>query len=139
VLGASGLTTLILSPLLGALADRYGQWRVLFIGGFVTLVMWPVPAFLPNILVFGIVWAILNGVVSAIFALSFSVLSSSTTDAVRGRVMAFAYLPANVGFTLGAALGTQITQSSVFNVFPASALMTALGLLILYVAYRQPV
>jgi DHA1 family multidrug resistance protein-like MFS transporter len=139
VLGASGVTTLILAPLLGALADRLGQWRVLFAGGFVTLVMWPIPALLPDLLSFGIVWAVLNGVVSAIFALSFSVLSSSTTDDMRGRVMSFAYLPANVGFTMGAALGAQITRTSVFNVFPASAAMTALGLLILYIAYRQPV
>lgn len=139
VMGASGITTLLLSPLLGALADRFGQWRVLFIGGMVTLVLWPVPSFLPEIVSFGVAWALLNGVVSAIFALSFSVLASSTTDAVRGRVMSFAYLPANVGFTMGAALGTLITKNSVFNVFPASALMTALGLLLLWAAYRQPV
>ncbi|TAK11248.1 MAG: MFS transporter [Anaerolineae bacterium] len=139
VLGASGVTTLLLSPLLGALADRFGQWRLLFIGGVVTLILWPIPAFLPDIWSFGVVWALLNGVVSAIFALSFSVLASSTTDDVRGRVMSFAYLPANVGFTMGAALGTLITRSSVFNVFPASAAMTAFGLLLLYIAYRQPV
>ncbi len=139
VLGASGVATLILSPLLGALADRFGQWRVLFLGGLATLVLWPVPAYMPEIVSFGVVWAILNGVVSAIFALSFSVLAGSTTDSVRGRVMSFAYLPANIGFTMGAALGTQITQTSVFNVFPASAGMTAIGLLLLWVASRQPV
>ena len=83
VMGASGLTTMILGPILGAAADRFGAWRVLFIGSALALVIWPIPLLTPTLVPFAIVWSILNGVVSAVFALSFSVLSSSTAPSVR--------------------------------------------------------
>jgi len=139
IAGASGLTTMILGPILGALADRYGAWRVLFIGSIAALILWPIPVLTRDLIPFGIIWSILNGVVSAVFALSFTVMSSSTTSAVRGRVMAFAYMPVNIGFVIGPALGTRITQTSLFNIFPGSAVFTALGLIALFIAYRQKV
>ncbi|MDF1500559.1 MAG: MFS transporter [Anaerolineales bacterium] len=138
VIGASGLTTLVLAPLLGALADRFGSWRVLFAGTITALLLWPLPFWIRELLPFAILWSIVNGVVSAVFALSFAVLSSSAEPSVRGRVMSFAYMPVNVGFMVGAAVGARITQSSLFNIFPAAAFFTLLGILLLYSAYRQP-
>jgi DHA1 family multidrug resistance protein-like MFS transporter len=137
VIGASGLTTLILAPTLGALSDRYGSWRILFIGSIVALLLWPIPFWIRDLLPFAVLWSVLNGVVSAVFALSFTVLSSSTETAIRGRVMSFAYMPVNVGFMVGAAVGSRITQSSLFNIFPAAALFTLFGLLLLWVASRH--
>jgi len=139
VIGASGLTTMILGPILGALADRVGAWRVLFIGGITALVLWPMPLLTSTLIPFAIVWSILNGVVSAVFALSFTVMSASAAPSVRGRVMSFAYMPVNIGFMIGAAVGTRITQTSLFNIFPAAALFTAIGLIALAIAYRQQV
>jgi DHA1 family multidrug resistance protein-like MFS transporter len=139
VIGASGFTTLILGPILGALADRYGGWRVLFAGATLSLILWPIPAWTRELLPFTLVWSVLNGVVSAVFALSFSVLSSSVEESKRGRVMSFAYMPVNIGFMVGPAVGTRITQGSIFNIFPASAVFTALGLVMLTIAYRQPI
>ncbi len=139
VIGASGFTTMVLGPLLGALADRVGAWRVLFIGGLTAFFLWPVPLLTTALVPFAIIWSILNGVVSAVFALSFSVLSASAAPRVRGRVMSFAYMPVNIGFMIGAAVGTRITQTSLFNIFPAAALFTALGLIALTIAYRQDV
>ena len=37
VLGAGGLTALVFSPLMGVLADRFGHWRLLFIGACVAV------------------------------------------------------------------------------------------------------
>jgi MFS family permease len=139
VIGASGLTTMILGPILGALADRLGAWRVLFCGALISSILWPLPLLTTTLLPFAILWSILNGVVSAVFALSFSVLSASAAPRVRGRVMSFAYMPVNIGFMIGAAVGTRITQASLFNIFPAAALFTALGLIALFFAYRQEV
>lgn len=138
VIGASGLTTLVLAPLLGALSDRVGGWKVLFIGSFVALLLWPLPFWTKELLPFAVLWSLLNGVVSAVFALSFTVLSSSTSSESRGRVMSFAYMPVNVGFMVGAAVGAQITQSSLFNIFPAAFIFTLLGMLLLLQAYRHP-
>ena len=139
VIGASGLTTMILAPILGALADRIGSWRVLFIGATAAMILWPMPLLTSSLVPFAIVWSILNGIVSAVFALSFTVMSTSAAPRVRGRVMSFAYMPVNIGFMIGAAVGARITQTSLFNIFPAAAIFTALGLGALAVAYRQKV
>ena len=128
VLGAGEATTLILSPLLGALADRLGHWRMLFAGATVTLLLWPLPFFTRDLLVFTVLWAVISGVWSAVLSLSFSVLSQSSAADVRGRVMIFAYLPVNLAGTVGPAIGSVVTQGSIFAVFPTAAVLTALGI-----------
>lgn len=138
VIGAGGFITIFLSPYMGAQADKRGVWKVLFIGSVAALVLWPIPFFMNGLVAFGIAWIVLNGVVSSIFALSFNALSVSIANNMRGRVMAMAYMPVNIGFLFGAWIGIQVTHNSVFNVFPVATLMTFLGILLLYVAYRQP-
>jgi MFS family permease len=123
-------------PFWDALADRFGHWRVLFAGSILAVFLWPVPGFMSNLVSFAIVWAILNGLVSGIFAISFSVLSGSASSEVRGRVMSFAYLPVNVGFMVGPAIGSVVTQLSIFGVFPTAAFITALGVGALSLAAR---
>jgi MFS family permease len=109
VLGFGGLATLLCAPALGSLADRYGYWRVLFLGALGEVVLWPIPALTQNLVGFTLAWALLNGVASGVFAVSFSVLSESVPASVRGRVMTFAYLPVNIGFVVGPALGGVVT------------------------------
>ena len=50
--------------------------------------------------------------------------------------MAFAYLPVNVGFMIGPAIGSVVTRASIFAVFPVAALLTLLGLGALVLAAR---
>ncbi len=138
VIGASGLAAFVISPLVGILADRYGHWRVLYLGGVTATLLWPLPALAADLVTFTFAWALLNGVVSAVFALSFSVLAGSARESVRGRVMSFAYLPVNVGFAIGPAVGSLVTRVDLFAVFPAAALLTGLGVLALVIAERQP-
>jgi hypothetical protein len=76
-------------------------------------------------------------VASGVFAVSFSVLSSSAALEIRGRVMSFAYVPVNVGFLVGAALGTLVTAGDVFVIFPITAAVTALGTVALMIASRR--
>ena len=82
-------------------------------------------------------WALVSGVASGVFAVSFSVLSSSAALEIRGRVMSFAYVPVNVGFLVGAALGTLVTAGDVFVIFPITAVVTALGTVALVIASRR--
>jgi DHA1 family multidrug resistance protein-like MFS transporter len=139
IVGASGLTALVLGPLMGWLADRYGHWRVLFAGGLVSLFLWPLPALTHALVPFGVAWAVVNGVISGVFAISFSVLSASAASNVRARVMSFAYLPVNVGYMIGPAIGSVVIRGSLFAVFPAAAVFTALGLIALRGAEVRPV
>jgi DHA1 family multidrug resistance protein-like MFS transporter len=139
VLGAGGLTALVLSPLMGAMSDRFGHWRVLFAGAGAAALLWPLPWLAPDLVSFGVTCALVNGVVSAIFAISFTVLSASAKSERRGRVMSFAYVPVNLGFMLGPAVGSAITGSTVFTVFPTAAVLTTVGIGVLWIAWRQPV
>ena len=139
VLGSGGLGVLILSPLIGAIADRYGKARTLFIGSAVLAAIWTAPFFTRDIVPFTAVWTVVNGLAAALFSVSFTLLSASATDETRGRVMTFAYLPANVGFIIGPALGSFIASADVFLVFPAAALLTLAGLGAVMFAWRQPV
>ena len=127
VLGAGGLIAMVLGPVLGALADRYGIWRVLIGGALVAVVLWPLPALTRSLAPFTVAYAVVNGVTSGVFAISFTALSGSAPSEVRGRVMSFAYLPANLGSMLGPAVGSLLTQISVFAVFPAAAVMMLVG------------
>ncbi len=137
ILGAGGLLALVISPLFGMLADRLGHWRVLIPGAILGAILWPVPALVNGLLAFGIAWSIISGLFSGVFAISFSVLAGSATADIRGRVMSFAYLPVNVGFILGPAIGSVITKTSIFSIFPAAAIITALGVLALTLSYLQ--
>ncbi|HKP51679.1 MAG TPA: MFS transporter [Chloroflexia bacterium] len=139
VAGSGGLATLFISPLLGALGDRFGHWRVLFTAAAVSVVLWPWPMLANDLGTFTLFWAVISGLSSAIFALSFTVLSSSTPSEVRGRVMTFSYLPVNVGYAVGPAIGSIITPWNIFAVFPAAAVITAMGIAALAVATRQSV
>ena len=137
VLGAGGLGVFILSPLVGAIADRYGKARTLFVGCAVLAAMWSAPFFTRDIVPFTVAWTVVNGLAAALFSVSFTLLSASTTDATRGRVMTFAYLPANFGFVVGPAIGSVIASVDVFLVFPAAALLTLAGLGAVIFAWRQ--
>jgi DHA1 family multidrug resistance protein-like MFS transporter len=139
VIGAGGLAALIFSPILGALADRYGYWRLLFLSTILTIFLWPLPAFINSLLIFGIIWALINGIGTGTFAISFNVLAQSVAVDVRGRVMAFSYLPVNVGLIVGPAVGSLITSYSLGAIFPAAAIFTIIGVGLLVVAVKQPV
>jgi MFS transporter, DHA1 family, multidrug resistance protein len=139
VFGVSGIVTMLLTPALGAAADRFGHWRMLFGTAGVSVVLWPIPAFTFDLLTFTVAWAVLSGVVSSVFSLSFNVLSGSALESTRGRVMTFAFLPVNVGFAIGPALGGVIAQTPIglFGIFPAAGVVSALGIAVLVLAHRR--
>lgn len=141
VFGVSGVATLLIAPVVGAIGDRYGHWRTLFIAAGIAVVLWPVPALATDLITFTLPWALLNGISSSVFSLSFNVLSGSATDATRGRVMTFSYLPVNVGFAVGPALGALATRTPLGlpAIFPLAAVVTAMGIGALAVARRQRV
>jgi DHA1 family multidrug resistance protein-like MFS transporter len=139
VLGAGGVLAMLLSPLFGWLADRHGYWRVLMIGAALETALWLIPFWTRSLLPFAIIACIISGVAAAVFSISFNVLSASAPTSIRGRVMSFAYLPVNVGFSFGPMLGSQLVKLDLFYIFPAAFLLTGLGLLVLNRARSQPV
>jgi MFS family permease len=136
VMGTAGIAALVLGPVVGAAADRWGHWRVVLLGAAITIVLWPLPALAADLRMLTILWGLLNAVVSSVFAVSFVLLARSVGPEERGRVMSFAYLPINVGLLVGPGLGALITQRSVFAVFPAAAVLTLAGVAVLAQARR---
>jgi len=136
-LGASGLVTLFASPAIGAIADRFGHWRVLYIAAVVDGILWLLPWVTRDYWPFVIAFALVSGIGSGVFSLSFNVLASSATDAARARVMTFAYLPLNLGFIVGPGLGAFIVSRDVFAMFPAAAAFELVGVLLLVYASRK--
>ena len=136
VSAAGGVAALLLSPLFGALADRYGHWRMLMTGAITQVFLWPLPGLTRTLGLFALAWALLSGVASGVQSISFSVLSTAAPRRARARVMTFAYLPQVAGNTIGPALGALVSQQSVFAVFPAAAAVTALGVGALRIAGR---
>ncbi len=137
VLGAGGVLALFLGPLIGTLADRLGHWKILLAGAGLAIVLWPFPALAGSLLPFGAAWALISGLTTGVLSISFNILSSSTTPETRGRVMSFAYLPLNIGLIIGPAIGSLVTRTSVFAVFPTAAILTALGAVLLLVARKK--
>jgi MFS family permease len=138
VLGAGGLLALILAPIFGSLADRFGYWRVLMIGAAIETFLWLIPFWTRSLLPFAIITCVITGLASAVFSISFNVLSTSAPASIRGRVMSFAYLPVNLGFSFGPLLGSKLVGLNLFYIYPAAFLFTGIGLLVLIIARSQP-
>ena len=137
--GASGLITLVASPAVGAIADRLGHWRVLYVAAIADGLLWIVPWLVRDYWPFVVAFGIVSGIGSGVFSLSFNILASSTTDAARARVMTFAYLPVNLGFVAGPGLGALIVSRDLFGIFPAATAFELAGVLLLVYAARQRV
>src|SRR5260221_151809 len=136
-LGASGLVTLLASPATGALADRFGHWRVLFSAALVQAVLWLLPWAIRDYWPFVIVFALVSRVRSGVFSLSFNVLAASATDRSRARVMTFAYLPLNLGFIVGPGIGAIIVSRDIFAIFPTALVLELIGVVLLAFASRR--
>jgi len=137
VLGGGGLATLIIAPVMGALADRWGLWRVISVGAVIEIALWLALLLCRDLVSFALVWALVNGVASGVFSIAFTILASSSPIELRGRIMAFAYLPVNLGALVGATVGTLVSHGSIFAIFPATAALTAAGLAALALARKR--
>ena len=138
-LGGSGLVTLVASPAIGAVADRLGHWRVLYAAAIVDGVLWLVPWATREYWPFVVAFAVVSGIGSGVFSLSFNVLASSATDAARARVMTFAYLPLNLGFIVGPGVGAFIVSRDAFGIFPAATAFELVGVVLLMAAARRSI
>lgn len=136
VMAAGGAGTLILSPLFGSLADRIGYWRTLFAGIAVIIGLWIAVFFADTLPPFMGLWALLNGVASAISSISFNVLSESAPTDARGRIMVFAYVPLNFGSFIGPLVGGAVTTFGLIAVYPAAAGLSLAAMGLFWLARR---
>jgi DHA1 family multidrug resistance protein-like MFS transporter len=128
IAAAAGIAALIGGPLVGALSDRFGHWRILFAGAIVEVLLWPLPGLAWNVASLAVAWAFLNSVLAGVFSVSFATLSAAAPEEVRGRVMSYAYLPLSVGLVFGPLLATPVVDRfGVMSVFPLAAALTLIS------------
>ena len=87
---------------------------------------------------FGAILAVDAVLLLGVVSLSFNILSSSTTNETRARVMTFAYLPLNLGFVLGPLLGSFVASTDPFAIFPLAVVLALTGLGLVALALRRP-
>jgi DHA1 family tetracycline resistance protein-like MFS transporter len=101
---AWGLTQFVFSPLLGALADRYGRRPVLLLSSLGLALDFLLMALAPSLLMF-LVGRLVSGATAASFSAARAYVADITPE--EGRAGAFGKLAAalSVGFMVGPALG----------------------------------
>jgi DHA1 family multidrug resistance protein-like MFS transporter len=138
ILGIGGFVSLCLSPFLGAASDRYGRKRVLLIILFAETILMFIPAFIRNIYIFGAFWAVINGLNSGMFALSFTLVANAAAQKVRARVMSLSYLPVFLGQILGPSIGGIVAKRNPLWMFPTAGGFTLIGaVLLLFTGKRK--
>lgn len=133
ILGLGGFVSLCLSPFLGSASDRYGRKRVLLLILGAESVLLFIPIFIRNIYAFGALWAVINGLNSGMFALSFTLVANASDEQVRARIMSLSYLPVFLGQILGPSVGSIITRQNPLYMFPAAGIFILLGAILLLI------
>lgn len=138
LLGIYSLVSFLMAPVWGALSDRWGRNRVIFIGllGF-GLSFWLFGMFVHD-LVWMYVSRILGGLFSgAAIASSMAYLADATEDTARTRAMGIAGMSIGLGFVLGPAIGGILGQSQASLPFYAAAVLSWFAALLVFA--RLPV
>lgn len=130
--------SLIFSPIMGKLADRWGRKRILLIGttGFcVGYLLFAATDSLPM----AFVGRAIEGIAAAaIFPACLSLLSDFTTEAQRARAMNMVSMAFSFGFIMGPAFGGLAASVSVQAAFLLSAGMAALNFLCVWRFVDEP-
>jgi DHA1 family multidrug resistance protein-like MFS transporter len=130
VVGSSSLIGVLLSPVAGALGDRFGYRRIL---GLVTLGIAASLAalpFAPTIAALAVVVAIVGGGVSAFTAMVYALLATLVPEDRRSATLNLAFFPFYVGSILGPIVGALVVGVGLRWVPLVGAVLVATGLLV---------
>ncbi|VVB57411.1 Multidrug resistance protein MdtG [uncultured archaeon] len=130
--------SLLFSPLMGKLADRWGRKRILLIGtagfafGYLLFAA-------TNSLEMAFVGRAIEGIsAAAIFPACLSLLADFTTEAQRSRAMNMVSMAFSLGLIMGPAFGGLAAGISVQAAFLLSAVMAAINFLCVWRFVQEP-
>ncbi len=130
--------SLLFSPIMGKLADRYGRKRILLLGTLGFVFGYLLFAF-TNSLEMAFVGRAIEGIsASAIFPACLSLLSDFTTHAQRSKAMNMVSMSFSLGFIMGPAFGGLAAGISVQVAFLLCAALAALNFLCVWRFVREP-
>lgn len=120
VFGIAGIATLIMTPLWGALADKYGHARLLPVVTFLSGVAYIPLFFATTIPQFTFFYFVLAAFSPAINSLTFATIGVVTPPERRNAVMSMLYMPLNAAIVIAPTAASLLT-TSVQQVFVYSA------------------
>ncbi|MBI2971710.1 MAG: MFS transporter [Candidatus Aenigmarchaeota archaeon] len=130
--------SLVFSPLMGKLGDRYGRKKVLLVSAAGFAASYLLFAF-SDTLAMAFVARALQGVCAAgMFPTCISLLSDLTTEQQRGRVMGMVGMAFSLGFIIGPAFGGLASSLSVPTAFLLSAALAAANAVSVFFFIREP-
>jgi len=119
VFGIAGIATLIVTPVWGTLADKFGPARVLPVATFMAACAYIPLFFASTIPEFTIFYFVLAAFSPAINSLTFTTIGLATPPERRNAVMSMLYMPLNAAIivapTLASVLTTQVRQVFLFS------------------------
>ncbi len=131
--------SLLFSPIMGKLADRYGRKRILLLGTAGFTIGYLVFAG-TNSLTMAFVGRAIEGIsASAIFPACLSLISDFTNEAQRSKAMNMVSMSFSLGFIMGPAFGGLAAGISVQAAFLLSAAMAFLNFLCVWRFVKEPV
>ncbi len=132
------LMSLVFSPIMGKLSDKYGRKKILLLGTVGFAAAYLVFAFSDSLLMVFVARAIEGIAASAIFPACVSLLSDFTSEQQRGRAMGLVGMAFSLGFIAGPAFGGIASAISVKDVFVLSAGLAALNFISVAMQIREP-
>lgn len=130
--------SLIFSPIMGKLADKFGRKKILMIGTGGFVIGYLVFAFTDSLAMAFVGRAIEGIAAAAIFPACISLLSDFTDEKQRGKAMGLVGMSFSLGFIIGPAFGGLASGISVQAAFLLSAGMAALNFLSVSLQIREP-
>jgi len=130
--------SLIFSPIMGKLADKFGRKKIMMIGTGGFVIGYLVFAFTDSLAMAFVARAIEGIAASAIFPACISLLSDFTSEQQRGKAMGLVGMSFSLGFIIGPAFGGLASAISVKDAFLLSALLAALNFSSVALQIREP-
>lgn len=130
--------SLIFSPIMGKLADRFGRKKILMVGTGGFVIGYLVFAFTDSLAMAFVARAIEGIAAAAIFPACISLLSDFTTEQQRGKAMGLVGMTFSLGFIIGPAIGGLAAGISVQAAFLLSAFMALLNFASVSVQIKEP-
>ncbi len=130
--------SILFSPIMGRLADRFGRKVVLLIGTFGFVVAYLLFAVTDSLAMAFAARAIEGIAASAIFPSCISLLSDFSDQKNRGRAMSLIGMSFSFGFIIGPAFGGIASAISVKDVFYLSAALAGLNFFSVFFQLKEP-
>ncbi|VVB58425.1 Multidrug resistance protein MdtG [Candidatus Anstonella stagnisolia] len=132
------LMSLLFSPIMGRLADKFGRKKILMLGTVGFAAAYVLFAFTDSLLLAFVARAIEGISASAMFPACISLISDFSDEKQRGRAMGLVGMSFSLGLIAGPAFGGLASSFAVKDAFLLSAFFSMLNFASIYLQVKEP-